>query len=316
LYIKSTDICRIISHHIHKMKILVYGAAGSQQFPVIDALKKKGAIVVATTHSEGNISKLEAAGAQVAVADMADDRRLEEINLGIDAVALLVPFFVADPADGFRYAQNAIDAAKTQGVKWIVWNSSGFIVPYRTGNPALDIRLDIQEYLQNSGIPHLIIQPSVYAENLLGPWTAPFVQQDGLLAYPTPEAMPIGWVATQDVAALVAEALFTPQYAGQSWQVSGLENLNGTELAACFSMALGKQIEYYPMPPQEFGRILDGLWGAGAGDAAAGFYQQIHDTEQFPVLFSAEMPDILSKVPVSMTDMTAWVTQHQSFFKY
>ena len=34
------------------MKVLVYGAAGSQQFPVFAALLDKGAHVVATTHSK------------------------------------------------------------------------------------------------------------------------------------------------------------------------------------------------------------------------------------------------------------------------
>jgi uncharacterized protein YbjT (DUF2867 family) len=297
------------------MKVLVYGAAGSQQFPVIKALQNKGASVVATTHTENNINRLEATGAKVLLANMDNAQRLKEISQGIEAVALLVPFFLANPADGFQYAKNAIDAAVANGVKLIVWNASGFILPVKIGNPALDVRLDVQAYLQESGIPHIIIQPSGYSENLLGPWTAPFVKNEKRVAYPTPEEMPVGWIATQDVAALVTEAIYSPHLAGQSFQVSGLENLSGTQLAEKFSLGLGEKITYYPMPPKDFGKILDGLWGEGAGKGAETVYQQIHDTKQYPVMFSPDMPDVLKKLSIPMTSMEDWVKQHKTVFQ-
>jgi uncharacterized protein YbjT (DUF2867 family) len=119
--------------------------------------------------------------------------------------------------------------------------------------------------LKESGLPFIVIQPSVYAENLLGPWTVPFVKNEKRVAYPTPEEMPIGWIATQDVAALVAEAIFKPELAGSSFLVSGLENLNGKQLAEKFSIGLNETIGYYPMPPKQFGEILDTLYGVRCG---------------------------------------------------
>lgn len=297
------------------MKVLVYGAAGSQQFPVIGNLLNKGAEVIATTHSESNETRLREAGAKVVIANMEDSDRLKAINQGIDAVSLLIPFFLENPANAFQYAKNAIDAAVSNSVKLIVWNSSGFILPVKIGNPALDSRIDIQNYLKDSGIPHIIIQPSVYAENLLGPWTAPFVKNEKRVAYPTPADMPVGWIATQDVAAFVAEALYSPHLAGEVFQISGLENLNGEQLADKFTIGLNKPITYYPMPPKDFGQILDGLFGEGAGRGAEEMYQQIADTKQYPVMFSPEMPVILEKLPVKMTPIEEWVNQHSALFK-
>lgn len=296
------------------MHVLVYGAAGSQQFPVIEALLKKGATVYATTHSEQNVAKLTGAGAKAVLADMADRERLHEISKGMDAVSLLVPFFLQNPSDGLSYAKNAIDAAVASGVKLLVWNTSGFILPVKIGNPAVDIRIDIMDYLKESGIPFIVIQPSVYAENLLGPWTAPFVQNEKRVAYPTPEEMPIGWIATQDVAAFVAEAIFKPELAGSSFLVSGLENLNGKQLAEKFSLGLKESISYYPLPPKQFGEILDTLFGAGAGKGAEEMYQQIADTKQYPLMFSPEMPKVLEKLPVPMTPLEVWVAQFAQVF--
>lgn len=217
------------------MKVLVYGAGGSQQFPVIKALKEKGATVIATTSQEDKLELLHQAGAEALLANMADKNRLLEITKGVDAISFLVPFFLSDPLDGYQYARNAIHAAVANKVKLLVLNSSGFILPVKIGNPAMDVRIDIAGYLQESGLPHIVIQPSVYAENLLGPWTAPFVKKEQTLTYPTPEAMPVGWIATRDVAALVATALYSPHLAGQSFQVSGMENLTGNMLADKFS---------------------------------------------------------------------------------
>lgn len=297
------------------MNVLVYGAAGSQQFPVIEALLNKGAVVYATTHTEANLQKLTQAGATALLADMSDANRLNEISRGIDAISFLVPFFLANPSDGFTYAKNAIDAAIANNVKLLVWNSSGFILPVKIGNPAIDVRIDIANYLEESGLPYIIIQPSVYAENLLGPWTAPYVINEKKVAYPTPEDMPIAWIATKDVAALVAEAIFKPELAGKSFLVSGIENLRGNELAQKFSIGLNQTISYYALPPKDFGQILDGLFGAGAGKGAEDMYQQIADTKQYPVMFSPDMSSVLEQLPVKMTSIEDWVSQHSQVFK-
>ncbi len=297
------------------MKVLVYAAAGSQQFPLIKALLNKGAKVYATTHREANIERLAGAGATPILAHMSEGQRLQEISKGIDAVSLLIRFILPNSVDGLQYVKNAIDAALQKEVKLLVWNTSGFILPAKTGNRAIDIRIDIYDYLKESGLPYIVIQPSVYAENLLGPWTAPFVQRERKVAYPTPEDMPVGWVATKDVAALVAEAIVVPQLAGQSFRVSGLENLNGTQLAEKFSVGLKEKGTYYAMPPKQFGEILDGLYGAGAGKGAEEVYGQIAQTKQYPVMFSTQMRDVLNELPVKMTSMEDWVSQHAHLFK-
>lgn len=296
------------------MKVLVFGAAGAQQFPVIAALQSKGISVSANTHSQANVERLQATGAEVVIADMADRNRVFEITQGVDAISFLAPFFLANPSDGFVYAKNVIDAAIENGVSSLVWNTSGFILPFKIGNPSMDVRLDILEYLQSSGLSHIVIEPSVYIENLLGPWTAPFVKNQNTLLYPTPEDMRLGWIATKDVAALVAQSIISPELAGRRFRVSGLENVTGPELAIHFTRALGKTIPYRQMPPKEFGGILDQMFGQGAGIGAEKMYQELTDTKRYPEMFAAEMPDVLKALPVKMTSIEEWVKENQAAF--
>ena len=296
-----------------KLNVLVYGATGSQQGPVVPLLLAAGHQPYALTHSPDKVEALQRAGARVVVADMANADQLRQASAGMDAVALLVPFFLANPADGVTYAKNAIDAARQAGVKLIVWNTSGFLLPERIGNPAMDSRLDVAEYLQRSGIPYITLQPSVYAENLLGPWTAPFVANHDQVAYPTPAEMPVGWIATQDVAAVVVAALERPVLARKSFLVSGRENLTGPELAAQFSAGLGRPIAYHALPPTEFGAILDHAFGPGAGAGAAAAYQHFHDTKQYPPMHT-DMDPVLQQLPVRLTPIAEWVKQFATAF--
>jgi uncharacterized protein YbjT (DUF2867 family) len=292
------------------MKVLVYGAGGSQQFPVIKALRDKGANVVATTHQPHKVRMLNDAGAEAVIADMADPRRLSEISKGINAVAFLVPFFLPSPQDGLQYARNVIDAAVENSVELLVWNTSGFIPAAKIGIPYIDVRIDIADYLKKSGLPHILIEPSVYAENLLGPWTAPFVEAERVVTYPTPERMPVGWIATADVAAFVAEAVYSPHLAGHSYRVSGVENLTGDQLARKFSIGLNMPLQYRQMPPREFGAILAKLFGDGAGKDTEAMYEEITQTGNYPIMYNPAMQDVLQKLPVNMTPIEDWVRQN------
>jgi uncharacterized protein YbjT (DUF2867 family) len=278
------------------------------------ALARKGAQVYATTSSEAGVTKLAQAGATAVRANMADADRLRGITQGMDAVSLLIPVSLPNPTDGVQYAKNAIDAARQAGVKLLVWNTSGFLVPQKTGDPTIDGKQEIKAHLAASGVPYVIIEPSVYAENLLAPYTVNYIRQARQVAYPTLEEMPIGWITSHDVGALVAEALYHPELAGQSFRVSGLENLTGNALAACFTAGLGESMSYYAMPPREFGHILKTFIPEDAARGVEDFYQSMMNNRPFPVLSSDDMPSILAKLPVTMTPLEEWVRQHKIAF--
>ncbi|MGA0560185.1 SDR family oxidoreductase [Larkinella sp. VNQ87] len=297
-----------------KLNVLVYGATGSQAGTVPQLLLQKGHQPYVLTRTADKAAHHARAGAIVVEGDLTDADRLRQLSDGMDAVSLLIPFF-ADPTQVVDYGRRAIDAAKAAGVKLLVWNTSGAILPTRTGNLSLDVRIDIRDYLQASGLPFIILQPSVYLENLLGPWTAPFVQNENRVAYPVPEDMPVSWIASEDVSKLVVAALERPDLAGTNWPISGLENPNGRALAQAFSEGLNRSIQYYPMPPQEFGAILDQLFGPGAGAAAASEYQRMWDFPEHRPNFQADMQPVLAELPVQMTLVHEWVARHQAVFE-
>ncbi|GAA5040912.1 hypothetical protein GCM10011506_42120 [Marivirga lumbricoides] len=296
------------------MKILVFGATGSQQFHVISEAQKKGADIFAATSSEKSLEKLKQAGATPVLGDMSKAEKMMEITKGMDAVALLIPVSLANPLDGLQYAKNVIDASKKNGVKKIVWNASGWLTPEKIGIPGEDVKLDIRDHLQNSGVDFVIIEPTIYMENMMGPFCAPFVINEKKLAYPTPEAMPIGWIASRDVSAFVVEAIYNPDLKADTFQISGMDNLKGNDLAKQFSLGLGEEVSYYPMPAKEFGEMLKPFVGEAGAAGVASYYEGLQNSTEYPLKYNTNMEGILEKLPVNMTSVESWVKANKSAF--
>lgn len=302
-----------MNQKINKMKnkrVLVYGATGSQAGPVVHELLERGAEPLVFTRDAAKAQKFKEAGASIAEGDMLDKARLLEVSQQVDAVSLLIPFFSQNP---LQMGLNAIEAAREAGVKFIVWNASGPIIPERSGNPGVDVRLDIKEVLEGSGIPYIILQPTVYAENLLGPWTAPFVADQDKVAYPTPPDFRNGWLPSSDIGKIVAAALERPDLAGQNLVVSGLDAPDGNELAAIFSSALGREISYYALPPADFGKIIDEMMAPGAGEMAAQQYQRIWDGTVKPKMY-ADMEEVQKLLDIELTPLETWVKHYEAAF--
>jgi uncharacterized protein YbjT (DUF2867 family) len=77
-------------------------------------------------------------------------------------------------------------------------------LPQKTGDPTINGKQDIKAYLAASGVPYVIIEPSVYAENLLALYTVNYIRQARQMTYPTLEETPIGWITSHCVGALMA----------------------------------------------------------------------------------------------------------------
>jgi len=229
-------------------------------------------------------------------------------------VSFLVPVSLPNPLDGLPYAKNVIDAAKENGVQKIVWNTSGWLLPHKMGIPSEDVKLDIRDYLTNSGLDFVIIEPTFYMENLMGPFCAPFVKNEKKLAYPTPEAMPIGWIASRDVSALAVAAIYNPALKADTFRVSGLENLRGNDLAKKFSLGLGDTITYYTQPAKEFGKMLKPFVGEAAAAGVASYYDGLQNATEYPPKYNHDMDKVLEKLQVKMTLMEDWVRSNKMAF--
>jgi uncharacterized protein YbjT (DUF2867 family) len=289
-------------------RYLVYGATGAQGRPVARQLIEAGHDVRILARSADRAKDLRAIGAEVIAGDMGDPASLDRASAGMDGVFLLVPFF--DPQAAYGIA--AIDAARRAGVARIVWNASGAIPPAETGNPGVDMRRTILAHLERSGLDFAALEPTLYMENLLGPWTAPEVAAADSLAYPIPTTVRLQWISHEDAAAFVVAAFAQLPKGGHRIEVCGPESLTGDDIAARFSRALGCTIRFRPMPPREFGAIMDRTFGGG-GDAVASFYEAVHAN---PAIFSTRIDyaALSARLRIAPTTMEDFARRHANAF--
>lgn len=289
------------------MKVLVYGATGSQAGPTVEHLLARGHTPHAVTRSEACAAELQAKGVVPIVADIADltDReRIRAVTRDVDAVALLVPAFF--DGDAAAFGGHAIDAAVEADVDMLVWNASGAI-------GESEEKASILGHLEASGLSYVVFEPTTYMENWLGPWTASSVRDHNEVSYPVLVDRKMGWIASEDVGALVVAALERPELAGRRYPISGIETPTGPELAVLFSNALGRDISYRTMTPEEMGAVLDEAFGPGAGDGVAEMYRREQEDPDPPAKHH-DMTVVLDDLPVRMSTIEEWVTLHRDAF--
>lgn len=292
--------------------ILVYGATGSQGEPVARRLLEAGHRVRLLVRHPERAEGLRALGAEVMRGDLSDAEATRRASEGADGVFFHLPFAGGNPLDRPMQARNVIEAAREAGVRLLVWNASGEIAPARTGNPGLDVRLDVLEAIEASGLPYVVLQPTGYMENFLGPWTAPEVGARNVFTYPVPGEVRMQWLASDDLGKFAAYAFAHPELAPLNLKVAGPERLGGEEVAERFSRALGHRIRFEPLSPEVFGQKMDTIY-PGMGRFAAMAYSRAFSDP--PSMSSdVDVASALQKMPVTLTPLEDWVREHADAF--
>lgn len=242
------------------------------------------------------------------VGDFDNPASLVRAAEAMDGAFLLFPFM--NPR--LDHARTVIGTLRAAGVRRVVWNATGAIPPVTTGNPGIDIRRDILTILEESGMDFVALQPTVYMENLLGPWSRPEVAANDTLAYPLPATVAVQWIAHDDTGAFASAAFDNLPSGRHLIEICGPEALTGHEAAASFARGLGRPIAYRAMPPSEFGRIIDHAFGGGGAGATA-FYEAVGSD---PRLIETQIDHaaLLARLPIRPTTLETFANRHVAAF--
>jgi uncharacterized protein YbjT (DUF2867 family) len=207
------------------------------------------------------------AAVQAVTGDLADEGSLVTAMDGIEKV-----FLLSSPhPDAVRWHRNAIDAARRANVQLLVRSS---ILGADRESPAefISAHTSCDRYLEASGIPHVIVRPNLFLQNIPES-TIPSIGPSGTFYANAGDAR-ISMVDTRDVAAVAAHALTEPGHAGTNYDVTGLEALSYADVARKLTAVLGRQVSYVDAPDDA---VRQALLNAGLSqwfaDALVGLYQ-------------------------------------------
>lgn len=123
-------------------------------------------------------------GAELVQGDSEDKRSVARAAAGVDAAYAMTSFFTSGLEAEVRQGQTIAEAIKEAGVEHLVYASVGS-ADQSTGIPHFDSKYEIEKHIVTLGIPHTIVAPVFFYENLLNPWSLPGLIE-GKLAQPVP----------------------------------------------------------------------------------------------------------------------------------
>jgi uncharacterized protein YbjT (DUF2867 family) len=180
---------------------------------------------------------------------MEDGFAMTQAMKRVDAVFLITTPFESGVECESRQGFSVVDCAAKVGIRHLVYSSlpaaSG-----ATGVPFFDSKAVIERYIKSLGLPHTIVAPSFFMENLSGPFHIPGLLE-GRLTIPLSPACKLQMISLADVVTFVSLVLEQRYpFMGQRIELAS-DELTPMEIARVLSRALCRNIRYYRTPIQE-----------------------------------------------------------------
>jgi len=233
------------------LSVLVSGATGQQGGALARVLLEKGHQVRAFVRRPDSpeIAELERLGAELAEGDFEEPSTIERAARGMDAVFVVATPFEAGMEAETRHGIAAADAAKTSGVSHLVYSSVAG-ADQDTGIPHFDSKRKVEAHIEGLGIPHTIVAPVYFMDNLLAPWTLPQLKK-GSLPMALPSSRPLQQIAVSDIAAFAALVLESrEEFVGRRVDIAS-DELAGEEVAEVLTRVTGREIHYVELPIEQ-----------------------------------------------------------------
>jgi len=232
--------------------ILITGASGSAGGAVLQAALAAGAPVRAMYRSKEDAAKAPP-GVATVLADFADAASLQGALRGIDAV-----FLVCGPVPQLVELEgNMIAACRQAGVKHIVLNSAFGAGDFAKSFPSW--HRQAEQKLQNSRVPHTILRPNGFLQNI-ATYLAPSIRAQDAFYAAIGDAK-ISLIDVRDVGAVAAKILLDPHgHAGKIYELHGPEAVSNHTIAERISSVVGRKVSYVALPEEA---MRQGMLDAG-----------------------------------------------------
>ena len=293
-------------------RIMVLGATGDQGHPLLTRLLASGMTPVAALRNTAALAKTEFAGVETVEADLYDMQSMIAAAKGMDAIAAHLPF-VFDLDLAKKLGDNIAAAARANGVKKIVFNTSCYVADFDNGDPAHDGRRYIEQAIVDSGSDYAIFEPKVFMDNMIRSWNKPSIVNNGIFAYPAKPDLKISWISVDDVAAFMVEALARDDLPSGRYAIGGPEALVGDEVAARLSKAANKPVAFKSLSPDEFASAMSMLVTGSADvqphsiyDGMSSFYRFYNAQTPSPLIADTQAMALLFRHrPLSIDEWAA-----------
>jgi uncharacterized protein YbjT (DUF2867 family) len=227
------------------MPFLVTAATGRTSAGVVRHLRAAGEEVRVLVRDNDKADKTfhDLHGVEIVARSFDDEDVLTKAFDGVDVAFLAL----GSSPDQIRLENAIIDGAVQAELPHLVKLSS-IATSHDSALFVGRLHADVQDHLVASGLPHTLLWPASFANNLL--YAARTVAEESRL----PAAAPTGRVAyidIRDLSEVAALVLRDPALHGKNYDLSGPDAYTFPEIARLLSSILGHEITYVPVSPDD-----------------------------------------------------------------
>ncbi|MBO2462641.1 NAD(P)H-binding protein [Actinomadura violacea] len=254
------------------MEFLVTGASGHVGRNVVKLLAEAGCAVRAMSRTPGRLVAPE--GVRVVPGDLERPASLTAALSGVERMYLFpVPGTVTE----------VVERAARAGVRRIVVLSSSSVHDETTHSGSH--HRAVEHAVERSGVEWTFVRPDEFATNLVWKW-GESIRTERTVRAPYPESRR-ALIHEADVAAVAAAALTEDGHAGACYELTGPELLDQREQAARIGEAIGADIRFEEVAPEEARRELVRFMPEVVVDMVLGYLADASETPA-PVLPTVE----------------------------
>ena len=252
--------------------VAIFGATGAQGAPVVQEALAKGLTVRAVARDEAKISEMHGA-AQAFAVTLDDVDAIARALDGANAAFLHLPA-PTNPEDPQTWMTTFLTAAHQVKLPLLVFTTGGTAGDRYPSSTMIDGMTGGMMGVLNSGIPSIVLQPTIYLENLLPGFLTPQLKSEGVLAYPPlPETLKVTWTSHFDQARVAVAALTRPDLAGQNFEIGTPAPLTGGQLAELLSGWVDRPVSFAPQSPEALGaQVAEAFGNQGMGHMLTDMY--------------------------------------------
>lgn len=243
--------------------VAVSSASGDQANTIAKAFTMAGWTVRGLTRSAEGAARVADVGAEPFI--IADNEHQSLVN-ALSGCQVLVFTSPADYREGVRedLASRYAAAAQAAGINRVVVNTAGLALP-EAGPNGKTLEKVCRTFMD--AVPEaVVIQPTIYLDNLTSPAIAASALSKERLRYAIPADAKIAWVSHRTLGEYAVAAATRQDAAGQWYKTGGDTAFDGAGLARAVGKAVGRRLVFEPIPIPAFADELNSAFGPPAGD--------------------------------------------------
>jgi uncharacterized protein YbjT (DUF2867 family) len=228
-------------------RVLVAGGSGRFRGVASMLLWRGHRVSVMTRHSGSPLAgELRGAGARIVPGDFEDSASIEAAAHDADAVFAAGTAHHVGPEGELRHGRNLARALAATGIEQLVYVSGDGAAP-DSPIPLFRAKFAVEEAIRSAGLPHTILAPTYFMENLFNPWNVGALRAR-ILPSSIAVELPLQQTAIADLLALAVIAVEEPaRFAGQRIGLAS-EEISGEEAAAVLERTVGRDFSAEQLP--------------------------------------------------------------------